>query len=63
MYEYILLNKFKCRNKTMVIVKCNNKAICIMLEEEYNKMMFWHKKSSIKNQKNEKSIERCRKLA
>lgn len=36
---YTLVNKFECCGKTMVTVIIKNKAVCVMTELEYNRII------------------------
>lgn len=36
---YVLVNKFNCCKKLMVIVIIKGKAACVMTESEYNKII------------------------
>lgn len=36
---YTLINKFKCCGKIMVTVIIESKAVCVMPESEYNKII------------------------
>lgn len=42
--SYILLNKFECCEKAMVIVIIERKAACVMTEIEYNEIIGMERK-------------------
>lgn len=54
--KYLVLNRFIINNEIMVTVRCNNgKAVCIMPEKDYNRIIeaerkFW-KRSKRSNMK------------
>lgn len=43
---YTLINKFKCFGNAMVTVTITNKAVCVMPESEYNKIITEERKYS-----------------
>lgn len=58
---YTIKERFDCLNKKMLVVRVEDKACCVMSQEEYDKIMFMYKKNQRK--KNRKYIEKNRKLA
>lgn len=60
---YTIKGRFECVNKKMVVVKVENKAYCVMPEEEFGKIKFSCKKNQRKIHKKRKYIEKHRKLA
>ena len=42
---YTIKERFECLNKKMVIVKVDNKACCVMMKEEHDKIMYAYKKN------------------
>lgn len=60
---YTVKGKFNCLNKRMVIVKIDDKAVCVMPEEEYDKIVLYKKKNQINSHKNRKYVEKYKKLA
>lgn len=46
---YTVINKFQCCGNMMVTVIITNKAVCVMPESEYNKIITEERKYSQKN--------------
>lgn len=61
---YTIKGRFNCLNrKRMVIVKIDDKAVCVMSEEEYDNIVLDEKKNHTKDLKNRKYVEKYRKLS
>lgn len=56
----IIIGKFSCCNKVMIVVRIN-KSVCVMAKEEYNKIVRREWKEMCT--KNKKNTEKFKKLA